>query len=213
MTTNNTKKTHFVFDVDDTLVDGRLFCGETMARSINKFEPEIHAELIIALHEAIRGGTIVDLYKSAIEKFSLKTPIESLLEEDARIQKSEAYKIRAFDGVSDILQLLKSKGSKLHICTNRKLETLEPILKENKLFDYFDTIISCIDQGHKKPEAACMLDIISKNGGNKDEFVYFGDSEVDYLFAKNSGVEYIIFDQYLNGKNLFKKLINLFVEN
>lgn len=213
MTANNTKKIHFIFDVDDTLVDGRLFCGETMSRSINKFEPEVKAELIVNLHEAIRGGTIVDLYRRAIEEFSLKTPIESLLEEDASIQKSEAHRIKAFEGVSDILQLLKSKGSKLHICTNRKMETLELILKENKLLEYFDTIVSCIDSGHKKLEATCMLDIISKNGGNKDEFVYFGDSEVDYLFAKNAGVEYIIFDQYLNGKNLFKKLINLFVEN
>ena len=32
-------KKYFVFDLDDTLVDGRQFCGETIARVITHFEP------------------------------------------------------------------------------------------------------------------------------------------------------------------------------
>ncbi len=43
-------------------------------------------------------------------------------------------------------------------------------------------------------------------------FVYFGDSEVDSQFAQNANIDHIIFDQYMNNKNLFKKLVNMFLE-
>jgi FMN phosphatase YigB (HAD superfamily) len=73
-------------------------------------------------------------------------------------------------------------------------------------------VISCIDKGTKKPDPTCLLELIKQSGEKKEAFIYFGDSEIDYMFAKNAGIEYIIFDQYLNGKNLFKNLIALFLE-
>lgn len=209
---NNLFKKHFVFDLDDTLVDGRTFCGECMARVITKYEPNIKFEDIVILHDQIRGGTIVDLYKTAVEKFKLKTDIETLLYDDSAIQLNEFTKIKIFTGVIEILEFIKNQGNYIHICTNRKSESLIPILKENKIDKYFDDIISCIDVGHKKPESKCLDDIIEKYGGNKEEFIYFGDSEVDTHFAKNAGIEFIIFDQYMNDKTLFKKLINMFLE-
>jgi phosphoglycolate phosphatase-like HAD superfamily hydrolase len=92
------------------------------------------------------------------------------------------------------------------------METLIPILKHTGVEDYFDNIISCIDNGHKKPDPACLLDLMSQNGNRKEDFIYFGDSTTDSQFAANSGIDFIIFDQYLNEKNLFKKLINMFLE-
>ena len=207
-----TIKKHFIFDLDDTLIDGRLFCGEAMARSITHFEPHVDKQAIIDHHEQIRGRTVVDLYESAIKKFGLKTPIQDLLAMDSKIMTTEFGKIKIFEGVIDIFNLLKSRGKRLHICTNRKSESLIPILKNNGINKYFDNIISCIDVGSKKPDPKCILDLIEKTGDPKESFIYFGDSEIDYLFAKNAEIEYIIFDQYLNGKNLFKKLIDLFLE-
>ena len=98
------------------------------------------------------------------------------------------------------------------MCTNRKSDSLKRILEHNNLIYYFDNVISCIDSGHKKPDSKCLLDLFERVGESKEKFIYFGDSEIDYLFVKNAGIEHIIFDQYLNGKNLFKKLIDLFIE-
>lgn len=205
-------KKHFIFDLDDTLVDGRLFCGETMARAINHYEPHIDPKLVIDHHENVRGRTIDDLYKSAIEDFNLKTPLEDLLQKDAEIMAAESDKIVAFEGVKEIFEILSTKGKKLHLCTNRMEKSLFPILKNNEIENYFENVVSCIDRGYKKPNPTCLLEIIEKTGDPKDTFIYFGDSEIDYLFAKNAGIEHIIFDQYLNGKTLFKKLINVFLD-
>lgn len=210
--TQNNYKQHFVFDFDDTLIDGRQFCGESMVRAITKLEPNVNPKLIMTFHETYRGATIVDLYKTAIKELDLTSNLEKLLTLDAEIQKKEHYRMKIFDGVIDILEFLKSKNNTLHICTNRTTETLIPILKNNQINKYFDNIISCADEGHKKPEPTCLLALIKKYGNKKESFIYFGDSEVDCQFAKNSKIDFIIFDQYLNEKNLFKKLINLFLE-
>ena len=206
-------KQFFIFDFDDTLVDSRDFCSQGIARTINKFEPEIKAELIMAIHENSRGLTIEDIYKLLIQELNLKTDLELLLAEDKRIQIEESGAIKAFSGVKDILAFLKNKGKKLHICTNRQKVSLIPILKNNQLIDYFDSVISCFDQGFKKPNPTCLEKIIEDSGRGRSEFIYFGDSQVDRDFATNAGIEFIIFDQYLNNRDLFKKLLNMFLED
>ncbi len=47
----------------------------------------------------------------------------------------------------------------------------------------------------------------------QDEFIYSGDSEVDAQFVQNTNINNIIFDQCLNNKNLFKKVVNMFLED
>ena len=212
----NTFKKHFVFDLDDTLVDGRLFCGETIARSLAKLIPDVNKDLVVTIHDNIRGAAVPDLYKQTIEQMNLKLDIKkdlkNLLKYDAEIQIKEIHRLKIFDGVIDIFEFLLSKGKILHMCTNRPLSSLIPALKFNKITKYFDTIVSCLDEGHKKPDPKCLLDIIQKSGDTKEDFIYFGDSEIDCQFARNGGIDFIIFDQYLNEKNLFKKLINMFLE-
>jgi phosphoglycolate phosphatase len=205
-------KKYFVFDLDDTLVDGRQFCGETIARAVTQMHPDVDFNLVVHLHESIRGMTIVDLYKVIIKELAIDADIDQLLELDKKIQLENINKMKVFDGVTNIFEYLKSKDKKLYICTNRYKELMLPILESNNIAHYFDKIVSCADEGFKKPNPKCLHDIIRETGGDPAEFIYFGDSEIDSQFANNAGIEFIIFDQYLNNKNLFNKLINMFLD-
>ncbi len=208
----STYKKHFVFDTDDTLIDSRRFCGESMARVITKVRPDLNYNLIVDFHEAIRGATVHDLYLKAKEEFKISEDLADLVALDQVIQTTECTSIKPFEGVIEILDFLKKNGKTLHVCTNRTMKTLKPILDQHGLTGYFDQIISCVDQGHKKPDPTCLDKLIADYGGDKKDFIYFGDSEVDRDLSNNSQIEFIIFDQYLNDKNLFKKLINMFLE-
>jgi len=205
-------KKAFVFDLDDTLIDGRGFCGETIARVITDVEPSANFRRICEIHEAIRGMTIEDLYTTILKKLRIATPIQPLLEQDHIIQSENIDRMRLFDGVVEILEFLKSNGKHLYMCTNRTKDLMISILRSNKIFAYFDEVISCIDAGYKKPNPYCLVDIIQRSGMSSEDFIYFGDSVVDSQFAQNAGIDFIIFDQYLNNKDLFKKLINMFLE-
>lgn len=211
-TSPNSFKQAFVFDIDDTLVDGRQFCGETIARVITKHFPKADFDAIVKLHEEIRGRTIEDLYVDILKELNLKADVTELLAEDHRIQIENISKMRIFDGVVDILEFLKSNDKKLYVCTNRSRDLLVEMLKANKILPYFDEIISCVDAGYKKPNPYCLVDLVKRSGIPAERFIYFGDSEIDSQFAQNAEIEHIIFDQYLNNKAIFKKLVDMFLE-
>lgn len=204
-------KNAFVFDLDDTLVDGRAFCGETIARVLTSVNPSVDFDLVCELHESIRGLTIEDLYTHITKKVGINVPLTKLLEHDREIQMNNINKMKIFEGVVEILEFLKSNDKKLYICTNRTKKLMLEVLKENQILPYFDEVISCVDMGYKKPNPYCLVDLVKRSKLDPEEFIYFGDSEVDSEFAKNAGIDHIIFDQYLNNKNIFKKLINMFL--
>lgn len=208
-------KTSFVFDLDDTLVDGRRFCGETIARVITNLYPSVDFNLVCDIHDSIRGLGIEDLYNHILDKVDIRDPdldMKSMLKQDYLIQSQNIGKMKLFDGVVEILQFLKDNNKKLYICTNRSESLLKNVLEHNNLSQYFDEVISCIDAGYKKPNPYCLNDLIRRSKQPKENFIYFGDSETDAQFADNAGIDHIIFDQYLNNKNLFKKLIGMFLE-
>lgn len=200
-----------VFDLDDTLVNGQAFCGEVMVRTITKYHNNINRNDILDHHESIRGRTILDLYQSAKIKFGLSTSVDELLKADLEITLNECNLIKPFEGVKETLSILKAMGKKLFVCTNRKSDSLNAILKENKLFEYFDDVISCVEAGHEKPDPKCLNDLINRLNLPKSNFLYFGDSEKDFEFAQNAGVDHLIIDQYLNNGKLFQNLNSSFL--
>lgn len=202
----------FVFDLDDTLVDGRKFCGETIARAITAQVPSADFDLICQIHDSIRGMAIDDLYITILKDLNIKADLKKLLAYDKLIQQESIYKMKLFDGVVEMLDFLKTSGKKLYICTNRSKSLLDRVLSENKITHFFDDVISCLDAGYKKPNPYCLTNLIEKTGIPSSQFIYFGDSEVDSQFAQNAGIEHIIFDQYMNNNNLFQKLVNMFLD-
>ena len=212
VTKKSAVKRAFVFDLDDTLVDGRKFCGETIARSITSQIPSANFELICQIHDSIRGMAIEDLYVTILKDLDIKADIKRLLAYDKVIQQESIYKMKLFDGVVDMLDFLKTSGKKLYICTNRSKGLLDKVLEANNVGHFFDEVISCADAGYKKPNPYCLTDLIKRSGFPVEQFIYFGDSEIDSQFAQNAGIEHIIFDQYLNNNNLFAKLVNMFLE-
>lgn len=207
-------KNVFIFDLDETLVDGRGFCGETVARVITNNFTSVDFQEVVRMHDEFRGHTMHDMYSYITHVLKLEMDgisIEDLLLEDRKIQEENIDKIIIFEGVVEILEFLKNNEKKLYICTNRTVKLLDSILNANGIKDYFDEVISCVDAGYKKPNPYCLIDLMNRNKFKRDECIYFGDSEVDSQFAENAEIEHIIFDQYLNNKNLFKKLVNMFV--
>ncbi|NTV79676.1 MAG: HAD family hydrolase [Clostridiales bacterium] len=198
------------------MVDGRRFCGETIARVITEKYPSADFEMICDIHDSIKGLAIEDLYLYITKKMGIKInpqkDMEYFLRRDFEIQRDNADKMVIFDGVVEILEFLKSSGKKVYICTNRKKELLLNMLDANNIAGYFDEVISCADVGYKKPNPYCLVDLAKRSGLDISEFIYFGDSEVDSQFAQNANIDHIIFDQYMNNKNLFKKLVNMFLE-
>ena len=95
-------------------------------------------------------------------------------------------KTRAYDGVCELLEALKAKGYLLAIVSN-KVDSAVQELKE-KYFSAVGVAVGDREGIRRKPEADSVLLALETLGSSRERAVYVGDSDVDLMTAKNSGL-------------------------
>ncbi|MBE5932816.1 MAG: HAD family hydrolase [Lachnospiraceae bacterium] len=98
-------------------------------------------------------------------------------------------KTAPYDGVVDVMAHFKEKGIKMAIVSNKVHEAV--LALRDKFFPYVEIAIGDMPDMARKPEPDSCYKALELLGSNKEESVYIGDSEVDLLTAKNSGLDCI----------------------
>ncbi|MDA1090944.1 MAG: phosphoglycolate phosphatase [Proteobacteria bacterium] len=94
-----------------------------------------------------------------------------------------------FPGVIQALEVFRSAGVKLGICTNKPTATTPPVLQALGLDGFFD-VISCGDAvPHKKPDGRHIELVVEQLGATIETAAMVGDSESDITAAINAGVK------------------------
>lgn len=93
----------------------------------------------------------------------------------------------AYDGIKELLSDLKAMGVKTAVNTNKPQAPAEALTEEYfpGLFDY---VCGAKPENQKKPSADGSNEIMAYFGISKEDTVYIGDSDVDYLTGTNAGV-------------------------
>ncbi|MCR5260965.1 MAG: HAD-IIIA family hydrolase [Candidatus Gastranaerophilales bacterium] len=97
---------------------------------------------------------------------------------------------RAYDGITELLQILKKKGFKIGILSN-KFDRAVKKLCEDYFFGLYDTAVGESPDVAKKPSADGVNKIIKELGADKSKTVLIGDSETDVETAKNAGIYFL----------------------
>lgn len=97
---------------------------------------------------------------------------------------------KPYDGIMELLKKLSEKEYKLAIVSNKPDEPVK-ILNKQWFGDYISVAIGEKPTVHKKPAPDTVIEALNELYSEKFESVYIGDSEVDILTAKNSGVDCI----------------------
>lgn len=104
--------------------------------------------------------------------------------------KHESDHTAPYDGIKAVLMKLHEKGVKSAIVSN-KYDAAVKRLKE----DYFGSLVDfAVGEGNGvriKPAPDGVEKVLAELGVKKQESVYAGDSEVDFLTAKNAGMNFI----------------------
>jgi FMN phosphatase YigB (HAD superfamily) len=169
------KYSAIIFDVGDTLVrwcpnwadiyTGRLrkiglnvddSLSECISNSIYNADYQL-------IQEEQESGFCLDASEvdSLLDKAALKClpilpkPIDELVQEMKNIPKVK-QEMHVIPGVHGMLKKLKNFGYRLAIVSNHH-SWLSSFLKENNLFEFFETVVISEDVGVKKPNTKIMI--------------------------------------------------------
>ncbi len=176
-----------VYDLDGTLVDTAVIVGSIlnqMRLEVGK-HPLDHGALIPWLSLGgedlimnaldVKEGNVkecLDVFRGRY--LSIFTPIESL-----------------YQGVVETLDCLMEMNIKLAVCTNKPRKLAEKVLKETKIFKKFSFISAGDDLETKKPHPRNLEICLEMFGALPRDSILVGDSSVDFLIAKATGVKFI----------------------
>ena len=104
-------------------------------------------------------------------------------------------------GVIDYLKWCKDQKIHLAVCTNKMEHLAIKLLKEIKLYDYFDFIAGADTFNYRKPDPQHITSILEILNIPIENSIMIGDSETDANAAKAASVPVILLENGYTEKN------------
>lgn len=96
--------------------------------------------------------------------------------------------IKLFDGIVDVLQLVRQRNGMLAVATGKSRAGLDRVLTQVRLGDMFHTT-RCADETAGKPSPAMLFEIFDELQLDPEQVLMVGDTTHDIDMAANAGVD------------------------
>lgn len=199
-----------IFDLDGTLIDSMDIWEKIDKKFLEKRNIAIPSDYI----EKINSMSFKEVAKYTIERFNLKESEEELIKEWNEMALHEyCNNVKTKPNVKEYLKKLKEKGVKIGLATSSPKMLYEPVLKNNKIYEYFDVFTSLEDVKRDKNYPDIYLLAAQKLKLNPQDCVGFEDILISVRTMKKANFKVIgVYDKYANSETeRIKKLSDKFI--
>lgn len=176
----------FIFDLDGTLIDSDAMLKVSLLEMYAKYRPDFVVP---------EGHTIQFSGPPIAQTLAKEFPNEDtnkLAKEFLEISKKNYVMYTTlFPGVEEILSTLLSLGKYVGVVTNKSRTATDYTFELLGLTDLVQKSVCGNEVEVGKPDPSGIFKIMKEFGiDDKKDVIYIGDSEYDYLTAKNAGVDF-----------------------
>ena len=175
----------YIFDLDGTLLDtlGDLAASCNYALRMNGM-PERSTDEV----RRFVGNGVAKLIERAVPEGTSDEKREAVLQSFRRYYLEHAEDTTLpYDGILPMLQMLREKGCRVAVVSNKFMAATQALCRH-----YFDDLVEVAigenEHIRKKPHADAVEEALRQLGADRETAVYVGDSDVDIMTARNSGL-------------------------
>jgi phosphoglycolate phosphatase len=170
-----------VFDLDGTLVDSREDIAVALNGALREQGLPVHD--LAAVTRMIGGGVnlLVDRALLPDQRSRAADVVRAF-----RRHYADALVVhtRAYPGIEP---LLASSRARLAVATNKPAPLARGVLEQLGLMRHFVRVVGEGEGLPRKPDPACVLDVLASTGVDASRAAYVGDSDIDVATARAAG--------------------------
>lgn len=206
---NLRKYNSFIFDFDGVICDSNHIKGQSFVEIFSKSNIKIK-EYVYKFHlsnlSMPRNEKIANLAKTIYSKNISDEDINLLIKKFSNNVRQKIKKINLNKGFLNLLKKIRSKNKKIYLSTATPKNEIDKILKEKKIFEFFDNIYGSPDTKYIHFKKILFYSNLS----NKDT-IFIGDTLNDYEVANKFSID---FYYYQNNQNIdIKKNISFSIND
>ena len=178
-----------IFDMDGTLVNSSL----TIANAINYVRGNLGFE---AMEQEDILRRVNDHTINPAQHFYHAKAFDADHERwfSEYYTKNHESELVLYDGIKELLHMLKDKGHALGVATNAYRGSTIESLTHLDVYDIFDGIVCYDDVAQGKPEPDMLHMLLDELNHKNHESLFIGDGPRDEMAAKHAQMDYIMVD-------------------
>tara|TARA_B100002052_G_scaffold250271_1_gene237844 strand:- start:317 stop:1006 length:690 start_codon:yes stop_codon:yes gene_type:complete len=108
--------------------------------------------------------------------------------------KNISIESKLIKGIKKFLNWSKKNNISMGVCTNKQENLAVDLLKQIKIYDYFEYVAGSNTFDYCKPDPRHLTNVIEIMQGDVKKSIMIGDSETDADAAKNAGIPFILLE-------------------
>lgn len=199
-----------IFDMDGLMFDTEIMYYNSWFEVSHKYDFNFNEDLRNRLTGKNEESVREELFKilgSKEKVISLREDLEGLREDYFKTYTNSIKK----EGLEDLLYYARENNIKCALASSSNREKIDFLLEKEKIWDFFDYIISGEDVEKSKPDPEIFIKAKENFNILDKEALILEDSYNGYLACKKSNMDYLIihdssFDKYFEANREAKNL-------